>query len=146
VSENIVVRSVVGRFLEHSRIFWFENGGDDEVFISSADWMPRNLYERVEVMCPLLDPVLKRRVKDEILAAYLADNVKARVLDRNGNYSRIPRRRGQPAFSAQEFLMAVAEGNAGIATIPEPVMPAAKAVRSRKTKSTSARLVATKKV
>jgi hypothetical protein len=72
--------------------------------------------------------------------------VKARVLDRNGNYSRIPRRRGQPAFSAQEFLMAVAEGNAGIATIPEPVMPAAKAVRSRKTKSTSARLVATKKV
>jgi len=146
VSDNIVVRSVVGRFLEHSRIFWFENGGDDEVFISSADWMPRNLYERVEVMCPLLDPVLKRRAKDEILAAYLADNVKARVLDRNGDYSRIPRRRGQPAFSAQEFLMAVAEGNAGIATIPEPVMPAAKTVRSRKTKSTSARLVATKKV
>ena len=61
VSENIVVRSVVGRFLEHSRIFYFENDGDDEVYISSADWMPRNLYERVEVMCPLLDPVLKQR-------------------------------------------------------------------------------------
>ena len=63
VSDNITVRSVVGRFLEHSRIFYFENAGDDEVYISSADWMPRNLYERVEVMCPLLDPVLKQRVK-----------------------------------------------------------------------------------
>src|SRR5229473_922496 len=65
VSDNIIVRSVVGRFLEHSRIFYFENAGDDEIYISSADWMPRNLYERVEVMCPLLDPVLKQRAKDE---------------------------------------------------------------------------------
>jgi polyphosphate kinase len=145
VSDNIVVRSVVGRFLEHSRIFYFENGSDDEVYISSADWMPRNLYERVEVMCPLLDPVLKNRVKDEILAAYLADNVKARILDRNGNYTRIPRRRGQPAFSSQDFLISVAEGNAGAASIPEPVRPAAKLPRTRKTK-TSDRLVATKKV
>lgn len=145
VSDNIVVRSVVGRFLEHSRIFYFENGSDDEVYISSADWMPRNLYERVEVMCPLLDPVLKNRVKDEILAAYLADNVKARILDRNGNYTRIPRRRGQAAFSSQDFLISVAEGNAGAASIPEPVRPAAKLPRTRKTK-TSDRLVATKKV
>ncbi len=146
VSDNITVRSVVGRFLEHSRIFYFENDGDDEVYISSADWMPRNLYERVEVMCPLLDPVLKQRARDEILAAYLADNVKARVLDRHGNYSRVSRRRGQPAFSAQEFLMAVAEGNAGKATIPEPSMPAIKPARNRKARATSARLVTTKKV
>ncbi len=146
VSDNITVRSVVGRFLEHSRIFYFENDGDDEVYISSADWMPRNLYERIEVMCPLLDPVLKQRSRDEILAAYLADNVKARVLDRHGNYSRVSRRRGQPAFSAQEFLMAVAEGNAGKATIPEQSLPAVKPARNRKARATSARLVTTKKV
>ncbi len=146
VSDNIAVRSVVGRFLEHSRIFYFENAGADEVYISSADWMPRNLYERVEVMCPLLDPALKQRARDEILAAYLADNVKARVLDRHGNYSRVTRRRGQAAFSAQEFLMAVAEGNAGKATIPEPSMPAIKPARNRKARATSARLVTTKKV
>jgi len=88
---------------------------------------------------------LKQRVKEEILAAYLADNVKARILERNGNYTRIPRRRGQPAFSAQDFLIAVAEGNAGVATVPEPVMPAAKAPRVRRAK-TSARLIATKKI
>ena len=123
VSERIVVRSVVGRLLEHSRIFYFENGGDDEIYISSADWMPRNLYERVEVLCPVLDPSLKQRVKDEILAAYLADNVKARFLDRHGNYSRLPRRRGEKDFSAQDFLIAVAEGTATAAGIPDPVMP-----------------------
>jgi polyphosphate kinase len=146
VSDNIVVRSVVGRFLEHSRIFYFENAGEDELYISSADWMPRNLYERVEVMCPLLDPILKQRVKDEILAAYMADNVKARSLDRNGNYARVPRRRGQPAFSAQDFLISVAEGNANASGIPEPVLPAAKSVRTRKAKPASARLATTRKV
>jgi polyphosphate kinase len=123
ISDNIVVRSVVGRLLEHSRIFYFENGGDDEVYISSADWMPRNLYERIEVLCPVLDPSLKQRVKDEILAAYLADNVKARFLDRNGTYSRPPRHRGQQDFSAQDFLIAVAEGTATAADIPDPVFP-----------------------
>src|SRR5258707_1886014 len=132
ISENIAVRSVVGRLLEHTRIFYFENGGDEEVYISSADWMPRNLYERVEVLCPLLDPALRQRVKDEILAAYLADNTKARFLDRNGSYSRAPRRRGQDRFSSQDFLIAVAEGTATAADIPEPVMPLPKsATRSR---------------
>jgi polyphosphate kinase len=126
ISENIVVRSIVSRFLEHSRIFYFENGGDEEIYISSADWMPRNLYERVEVLCPLLDPGLKQRVKDEILAAYLADNTKARFLDRNGRYFRAPRRRGDERFAAQEFLIAVAEGTATAASIPEPVMPPVK--------------------
>jgi polyphosphate kinase len=125
------VRSIVGRFLEHSRVFYFENGGDEEIYISSADWMPRNLYERVEVLCPLLDPVLQTRMKDEILAVYLADNTKVRFLDRNGRYSRLPRRRGDERFSAQDFLIALAEGTAA-AGIPEPVLPPAKAaVRGR---------------
>jgi polyphosphate kinase len=123
ISDNIVVRSVVGRLLEHSRIFYFENGGEDEVYISSADWMPRNLYERIEVLCPVLDPTLKQRVKNEILAAYLADNVKSRFLNRNGDYVRAPRRRGQQDFSAQDFLIAVAEGTATAADIPDPVVP-----------------------
>jgi polyphosphate kinase len=123
VSENIVVRSVVGRLLEHSRIFYFENGGDDEIYISSADWMPRNLYERVEVLCPVRDPSLKQRMKDEILAAYMADNVKTRFLNRNGDYYRPPRPRGEKDFCSQDFLIAVAEGTASAADIPEPVMP-----------------------
>src|SRR6185437_14136667 len=122
VSDNIVVRSVVGRLLEHSRIFYFENGGNDEIYISSADWMPRNLYERVEVLCPILDESLKQRMKNEILAAYMADNVKARLLDRNGQYLRLPRKRGQKDFSAQDFLIAVAEGTASAADIPDPAI------------------------
>lgn len=126
ISENIVVRSIVGRFLEHSRIFLFENGGDEEIYISSADWMPRNLYERAEVLCPLLDPSLQQRVKNEILAAYRADNTKARFLDRNGRYIHLARRRGEERFAAQDFLIAVAEGNATAASIPQPVFPPAK--------------------
>jgi polyphosphate kinase len=77
VSDRIRVRSIVGRFLEHSRIFYFANGGEDEVYLSSADWMPRNLYERVEVMFPVKDPMLRNRIMHEILSAYLADSVKA---------------------------------------------------------------------
>jgi len=139
VSENIVVRSVVGRFLEHSRIFYFENGGDDEVYISSADWMPRNLYERVEVLCPVREPSLKQRIKSEILAAYLADNVKARFLDRNGRYSRATRPRSGTGFSAQDFLIAVAEGTATAADIPEPVSPKTKSSTVRRKKQVVAR-------
>jgi polyphosphate kinase len=122
VSENITVRSIVGRLLEHSRIFYFENGGRDEVYISSADWMPRNLYERVEVLCPILEPDHKQRIKDEIFAAYLADNTKSRFLDRTGNYIRPRRLKGQPAFIAQDFLIALAEGTANIADLPEPTV------------------------
>src|SRR5689334_16043666 len=133
VSENIVVRSVVGRFLEHSRIFYFENGGDDEIYLSSADWMPRNLYERVEVLCPVRDSSLKQRLKDEILAAYMADNTKARFLDRHGNYSRQALPRRETSFSAQDFLIGVAEGTTGASDIPEPVTPKAqRSTRQRK--------------
>jgi polyphosphate kinase len=132
VSENIVVRSVVGRLLEHSRIFYFENGGDDEIYISSADWMPRNLYERVEVLCPVQDLQLKQRLKSEILAAYQADNVKARFLDRNGRYMRASRRRGEAPFSAQDFLIAVAEGTATADDIPNPIPQQRKSSARRK--------------
>src|SRR5229473_8254277 len=133
ISENIVVRSIVGRFLEHSRIYYFENGGreSDQLYISSADWMPRNLYERVEVLCPIEDPGLKQRMKDEILAAYLADNTKSRFMDPNGEYTRLPRRKDQKLFGAQDYLIARAEGTAAV-EIPEPAMLPARPVRARK--------------
>ncbi|MGE5053592.1 MAG: polyphosphate kinase 1 [Acidobacteriota bacterium] len=130
VSENIRVRSIVGRFLEHSRIYYFANGGDEEIYIGSADWMPRNLYERVEVLVPLRDEMLRQRVRQEILDAYLADNRKARILLKDETYIRAwqpmqgKRNRKMPtgaaAFSAQEFLMSAAEGKAP-AVLPVPV-------------------------
>ncbi len=82
------MRSIVGRFLEHSRIFYFANGGQDSIYLASADWMPRNLYERVEVMFPVKDPMLRDRIRHEILDAYLSDTLKARVLRRDGSYVR----------------------------------------------------------
>jgi polyphosphate kinase len=103
VSERIRVRSIVGRFLEHSRIFWFANGGKPEIFCGSADWMPRNLFERCEVVFPVDDPGLAARLRDEILAAYLKDNTKARLLQADGRYVRAPK--DGPAFSAQQHLM-----------------------------------------
>jgi polyphosphate kinase len=109
LSDRIRVRSVVGRFLEHSRIFWFGNGGHEEIYCGSADWMPRNLLERCETVFPVAQPDLKKRLRDEVLAAYLADNVKARVLQPNGDYLRAPKN-GTP-FNAQEYLMRVAEGS-----------------------------------
>jgi len=87
-SDNIRVISVVDRFLEHARIFYFENGGKREVYLSSADWMPRNFLRRVEVMFPVEDEGLRDRVVDEILATTLADNVKARRLLADGTYVR----------------------------------------------------------
>jgi polyphosphate kinase len=108
LSERIRVRSIVGRFLEHSRIFCFGNGGKEEIYCGSADWMPRNLVERCEVMFPVTQADLHKRLRDEILAAYLADNSKARLLQPDGEYVRAPRV-GEP-FSAQEHLMRIAEG------------------------------------
>ena len=110
VSSRIRVRSVVGRFLEHSRIFYFENGGKPEIYLGSADWMPRNLYERVEVLFPIKDAHLCERICGEILSAYLADTRKARILGSDGSYSRPASWRRANAFSAQEHLMRVAEG------------------------------------
>jgi polyphosphate kinase len=88
VSENIRVVSIVGRFLEHSRIFYFGNGGKPKVYLGSADWMPRNLFRRVEVVFPVLDPGLRKRIIDVIIPGYLSDCVKARVLGSDGVYTR----------------------------------------------------------
>jgi polyphosphate kinase len=107
LSEKIRVRSIVGRFLEHSRIFSFANGGEDEIYCGSADWMPRNLVERCEVVFPVTQPDLKKRLRDEILKAYLDDNTKARLLQSNGEYVRAPK--GSTSFSAQDYLMSLAE-------------------------------------
>jgi len=127
LSDRIRVRSIVGRFLEHSRIFYFENGGDSEVYVGSADWMNRNLHERAEVIFPLKNPLLRDRVVHEILAAYLADNIKVRFLQKDGRYLRpwqSPRgRSGKPpkgaaAFSSQDFLLGVADGSKTPEDIP----------------------------
>lgn len=88
VSENITVRSIVGTFLEHSRIFYFENGGNPEIYMASADWMSRNLDRRVEIMFPVEDAKLKKEVK-HILDVQLADNVKAQLMQPDGNYVRV---------------------------------------------------------
>jgi polyphosphate kinase len=109
VSERIRVRSIVGRFLEHSRIFCFANGGEFEIYCGSADWMPRNLIERCEVVFPVTQPELHRRLRN-IVTAYLADNTKARLLQPDGEYIRAPKN-GAP-FSVQDYMMRVAEGTA----------------------------------
>ena len=87
VSENITEQSIVGRFLEHSRVYWFRNGGDEEVFLGSADLMPRNLNRRVEILFPVLDTGIRRRIRDEILPTYLADNMKTWVLAADGSWT-----------------------------------------------------------
>ena len=104
VSDNIRVRSIVGRFLEHTRVFYFENGGDPRLFCASADWMDRNLFRRVETCFPILDPMLRRRVIDEGLVACLDDNTHAWRLDANGAYHRTEPG-GDPAVSAQQRLL-----------------------------------------
>jgi polyphosphate kinase len=107
LSENIRVRSIIGRFLEHSRIFWFANSGSEEVFCGSADWMPRNLYERCEVLFPIYDPAAKTRLRDEILESYLRDDTKARLMQPDGTYIRAPKstKGPNPGLSAQDWLM-----------------------------------------
>ncbi len=116
ISSRIRVRSVVGRFLEHSRIFAFSNGGKTEVYLGSADWMPRNLYERVEVMFRLRDPALCEQVCRTVLAPYFADTEKTRFLMQDGTYARASRNgaaspaRNGTRFNVQDFLIGVAEG------------------------------------
>jgi len=119
VSDNIRVRSVVGRFLEHSRIFYFANGGEDEVYCGSADWMPRNLFERCEVVFPIRDAQIRNRIRNEILAAYLADTAKSRIEMATGDYPRVRAPEGK-CFNAQDFLIRVAEGRDSVDAIPEP--------------------------
>jgi polyphosphate kinase len=106
MSENIRVRSILGRFLEHHRVWYFANDGDADVWLASADWMGRNLFRRVEVAFPVRDPILRKRVVDEGLRAYLADNVDAWELHADGQWAKGKRRRGARARSAQGTLLA----------------------------------------
>ncbi|PYS92593.1 MAG: polyphosphate kinase 1 [Acidobacteria bacterium] len=104
LSETINVRSIVGRFLEHHRIYYFANGGDEEVFIGSADWMPRNFNRRVEVVIPIHEPQLRSYLKDVVLAAYLCDNARARVLQPDGTYQRVPSAPGDERLDSQLYF------------------------------------------
>ncbi len=104
VSDNIRVRSVIGRFLEHSRVFYFGNNGKEEVYAASADWMDRNLYSRVECAFPIRDPDLAKRVIHETLEVYLKDNCQAWELERDGKYQLVSPG-GEKRFCAQEYLM-----------------------------------------
>jgi polyphosphate kinase len=100
ISENIAVRSIVGRFLEHSRIYYFGNGGAEEIYSGSADLMPRNLDRRVELLFPILDPALVRIIKDVIIDRYLADNRKARIAKSDGTYET-----GRGSMDAQAWFV-----------------------------------------
>ena len=104
LSENIRVRSIIGRFLEHSRILYFANDGNEEVFIGSSDWMPRNLNRRVEVVCPVNDARLKEFLRDEVLQAYLRDNTNARELQPDGSYQRVPVKADEEPFDSQMYF------------------------------------------
>jgi polyphosphate kinase len=110
VSEGIRVHAVVDRFLEHARIFHFRNDGEDEVFCSSADWMPRNFRRRVELMFPVLDPTLKKRCTEEILATMCADTAKSWKLESDGRYVRVSD--GTDSFRSQQRFMDLARERA----------------------------------
>src|SRR5205809_1489493 len=101
LSENICVISIVGRFLEHSRIFHFENGGQPKVFLASADWMPRNFYRRIELAFPVENPALRDQIINEVLPSFLHDRVKARELQPNGKYRRLKPEGSEPRAQAQ---------------------------------------------
>lgn len=105
ISENIRVRSIVGRFLEHTRVFYFENNGEYVVYCASADWMNRNLFQRVETCFPILDAALRAQVLKEGLLVYLEDNCQAWELNESGEYRRLQPKEGSPAVSAQEKLL-----------------------------------------
>lgn len=105
VSENIRVRSIVGRFLEHSRIFYFLNGGEEEVYLGSADIMSRNIDRRVEVLFPVQKAAMVRLLRDRVLAVYLSDNNKARIMQPDGTYLRAPRNKGERNVNSQAVLL-----------------------------------------
>jgi polyphosphate kinase len=111
VSDNIAVRSIVGRFLEHSRIIYFENGCCPEVYVGSADWMPRNFFRRIELVFPIEDGVLRERIKREVLDVQLADTAKARLLQPDGTYVPVaPAPGAAPRCSQSEFIALAGDG------------------------------------
>jgi polyphosphate kinase len=108
ISENIRVLSILDRFLEHSRVYYFHNGGNPEIYSGSADWMPRNFKKRAEVLYPIEDTELKTRIIDEILMTYLNDNVKARRMQPDGSYVRVTPKDGADLIRSQSALIAIA--------------------------------------
>ncbi len=108
LSDNIRVRSIIGRFLEHSRVFYFAGGSEEEILCGSADWMPRNFFRRVEVVFPILDPALRVRIKTEVLLAALSDNTKARELLPDGTHRRVTRGGGESPRDFQAELLSLA--------------------------------------
>jgi polyphosphate kinase len=108
ISDRITVRSIVDRFLEHSRIVYFENAHQPELYVGSADWMPRNFFRRIEVLFPVEDGGLRERIQDEILGVLLADNIKARVLAADGSYGPVRLRKGQARRRSQTEFMELA--------------------------------------
>jgi polyphosphate kinase len=133
VSENVRVTSVVGRFLEHSRVYSFENGGSPEVYVGSADWMPRNLRHRVEVLFPIEDPALKDRLRNEVLGTYLADRVKARRILADGSHERVVAGPGEVAVNAQIALLEAA-AKAGVKAREAEAAEAVEAARTPPTR------------
>ena len=113
LSENIKVRSIIGRFLEHSRIYYFRNDLAHDTYLGSADWMSRNLFRRIEVAFPVLDKSLKKRIMAEGIDPYLKDNTNAWVLDADGSYERKNPRSKQTPFCAQRYLMEQLGSNFG---------------------------------
>jgi polyphosphate kinase len=101
LSENIRVTSIVGRFLEHSRIYYFENAGNPDVFLASADWMPRNFVRRVEIAFPIETPALRDEIIEDMLPKFLHDRVKARELQPDGSYRRLKPEGKEPREQAQ---------------------------------------------
>jgi polyphosphate kinase len=105
ISENIKVISILGRYLEHSRIYYFQNDGDEEVYMGSADLMPRNLNRRVEVIFPVENPKIVRTIRDEILETYLVDNIKARIMQSDGEYVRVDLKDDEPPINTQVHFL-----------------------------------------
>jgi polyphosphate kinase len=103
-SDNVRVRSIVGRYLEHSRIFYFRAGDDERMYLSSADWMGRNMFRRIELAWPVTDPLQRQRLIDETLSAYLHDGRDAWEMDAQGGYRRVGDGRRKPGDSAQHAL------------------------------------------
>jgi polyphosphate kinase len=131
ISETIQVRSIVDRFLEHSRLMIFGEGHKQQVYLSSADWMPRNFERRVEAMFPIEAPDLRERIRSEILPAYLHDNSKARVLMPDGSYVRATAWHDEPEYRAQRDLLSrsippapAKTSIAGVANNGQPVIEA----------------------
>jgi polyphosphate kinase len=120
LSENISVHSIVDRFLEHSRIFYYENACQPEIYVGSADWMPRNFLRRIELLVPIEDGNLRERIHAEILGLHLRDNVKTRLLQSNGSYKQLPPKRGGATHRSQLEFIALAQGTKARSKSKEP--------------------------